>query len=297
MQPDTESLRCFEAVADRLSFRAAAVRVSLSPAALSERIRRLEADLGETLFLRSSRKVTLTPAGERLLPQVRVLLEAHARCLEVVRESPAPGPLELWLGCRIQLVHSWLLPALPHLERPQARRRINLRVGETKDLVNQVRQRQLDATIANSGFAEGPLESCDLHEEQFILVGAARLMAGHPLASPEDAAGHVLLDMTPDLPLSRYFLNAAGGSARWHFQRLQFLGTLAGVRIRALQGGGVAVLPTYFAAHGLASGRLVRLLPDLPLPSDRFHLVWRRDHPRAAELRGLAEELRRIPLH
>ena len=152
-------------------------------------------------------------------------------------------------------------------------------MGDTKDLVNQVRQRQLDATIASSGFAEGPLESSELHEEQFVLVGAAALMVAQPLATPDDAARHVLLDMTPDLALSRYFLNAAGGSARWHFQRLHFLGTLAAVRLRALQGGGVAVLPTYFVARDLEHGRLVRLLPDLPLPSDRFHLVWRRDHP------------------
>lgn len=296
MQPDTESLRCFEAVADLLSFRAASVRMNLSPAALSERVRRLEADLDEVLFHRSSRKVALTPAGLRLLPHARALLEAHARCLEVVKAKPAPGPVDFWLGCRIQLAHDWLLPALPRLQRTRPLRQINLTVGDSREMLNQVRKRELDATIVNAGFAEGPLESCALHEEHFVLVGATARMAEHPLAVPADAVHHVLLDMTPELPLSRYFLNAAGGSSRWHFQRLHFLGTLAGVRIRTLQGGGVAVLPSYFVAKPLAKGQLVSLLPDLTLPSDRFHLVWRRDHPRAEELRSLGEELRRIPL-
>ena len=296
MLPNTESLRCFEAVATLLSFRAAALRVALSPAALSERIRRLETDLGAVLFLRSSRRVALTAAGERLLPHVRALLEAHARCVDVARDCPARGPLELTIGCRIQLIQSWLVPALPRLGLAQPNRHLNFAVGEVREMANQVRRRELDAFIANSGFADGPLESCPLHEEHFVLAGARSLVERLPLRNPGDAMAHVLVDMTASLPLSRYFLNAAGGSSRWHFQRIHLLGTLAGVRLRVLQGGGVAVLPSYFVAQDLEKGRLVRLLREVPLQNDWFHLVWRRDHPRAADLRSLGEELGRIPL-
>ena len=82
---DLESLRCFEAAAVRLSFRAAANQVGLSPAAFSERIRRLEDELGVSLFARTTRRVKLTPAGERLLPQARKALTETQRCSDMLR--------------------------------------------------------------------------------------------------------------------------------------------------------------------------------------------------------------------
>ena len=71
---DLDSLRCFEAVATTLRFRAAAARVHLSPGALSDRIRRLEEGLGTRILARTTRSVSLTEAGERLLPLARSVL-------------------------------------------------------------------------------------------------------------------------------------------------------------------------------------------------------------------------------
>src|SRR5260370_6976490 len=68
MLPDLESLRCFEAAARRLGFAAAAREVRLSPPAFSERIRRLEEQLGTALFPRRAPPVTLTPARAPLFP-------------------------------------------------------------------------------------------------------------------------------------------------------------------------------------------------------------------------------------
>ena len=81
-----------------LSFRAGASRVGLSPPALSDRIRRLEEGLGERLFDRSKRQVTLTAAGLRLLPHARDLLAANARCSAVARGADTESPFELLTG-------------------------------------------------------------------------------------------------------------------------------------------------------------------------------------------------------
>ena len=75
MWPQLESIHCFDVGARLLNFRAAAKQVFLSPAAFSDRIRRLEEQLGAPLFVRSTRKVVLTETGERLLPQARRMLE------------------------------------------------------------------------------------------------------------------------------------------------------------------------------------------------------------------------------
>ena len=63
--PPLPALRAFEAAARRLSFKAAAEELAVTPTAISYQIRRLEADLGAALFERRIRQVSLTVAGER----------------------------------------------------------------------------------------------------------------------------------------------------------------------------------------------------------------------------------------
>lgn len=75
-------LRAFVAVAGELHFTRAAARLHLAQQALSRDIRRLERELGAAVFLRSTRHVTLTEAGERLLPYARRVLAAHDELTE-----------------------------------------------------------------------------------------------------------------------------------------------------------------------------------------------------------------------
>ncbi len=295
MLPDLESLRCFEAAATLLNFRAAAQRVALSPAAFSDRIRRLEEQAGCTLFTRTTRAVALTEDGLRLLPQARMLLDGAAHLFATARDGSAL-PVELTLGTRYELGLSWLVPALPRLERAQPDRTLHLRFGEGPDLLARLRHGELDGAITSARLAEGAFDYATLHPETYAFVGSARLLETAPVRSPQDAQGHTLLDLDPGLPLFRYLRDATEKTADWRFRRVECLGTIAAVRQRLLQGRGVAVLPAYFIRADLEAGRLQRLLPRLPLRNDAFRMLWRRNHPRAAALRKLAEELQALPL-
>src|SRR3954469_8419447 len=89
---DFDSLRCFDAAATTLNFRAAAGRVHLSPAAFSDRMQRLEESLGATLFERTTRQVNLSDAGRRLLPLARELLAGAERLATAGRSGSAAAP-------------------------------------------------------------------------------------------------------------------------------------------------------------------------------------------------------------
>ena len=82
-------LEAFYWIAKLGSFSAAAARLHATPAAISERIRTLEEDLGVRVFERDSRKVSLTPQGQRLLPYAEQML--HVLGAEPLLQNSAPG--------------------------------------------------------------------------------------------------------------------------------------------------------------------------------------------------------------
>src|ERR1700744_2957266 len=73
---ELKQLRYFVTVAEELHFSRAAARLHLAQSALSSQIRRLEAEVGGPLLIRSTRQVRLTPAGEGLLHEGRAILAA-----------------------------------------------------------------------------------------------------------------------------------------------------------------------------------------------------------------------------
>jgi LysR family transcriptional regulator, glycine cleavage system transcriptional activator len=295
MLPDLESLRCFVQAATHASFRAAARSVALSPAAFGDRIARLEEQLGARLFERTTRRVTLTPPGERLLVQARRCLEEAERC-RAVAMSPGQVPFDVVIGTRFELGMSWLVPALAALERARPTRRLHLYFGDSADLLPRVLEGRIDCMVTSARLTTPGVDVVRLHEEEYAFVGARSLLAKHPLARSDDAKHHVLLDVAADLPLFRYLLDTRPPRESWAFERVQYLGGIGPIRARALEGAGVAVLPLYYVEEDIRRGRLRRLLGGTKLPSDWFRLVWRKGAPRGEELRSLGAELSRLPL-
>ena len=294
MTLDLESLRCFDAAATHLSFRIGARAVALSPAAFGDRIKRLEDQLAAPLFVRTTRRVALTPAGHRLRAQARRVLEEAERCREVVHAAAAPIPYELTIGTRFELGLSWLTPGLGALRAARPERTLHLVFGDSADLLTRARNATLDAVVTSARLTAGGFVHEILHDEAYAFVGSARLLARQPLTRPAHAAHHTLLDLAPELPLFRYLAEPARAS--WSFARVEYLGTIGAIRLRVRAGAGVAVLPRYFIDGELRRRRLTRVLPRVPLQRDAFRLVWRAGHPREPDLRVLAHELARRPL-
>ena len=148
MLPDLTNLQCFDAAATHLNFRAAANTVGLSPAAFSERIRRLEDTVGAVLFTRTTRRVRLTPEGERLLPQARATLVEARLCVDSLR-SQGPAPFELTIGTRYELGMSWVLPSITALEKARPEQQLHLWFSQGPTMMEALLRGQIDAVIGS----------------------------------------------------------------------------------------------------------------------------------------------------
>lgn len=290
-----DSLRCFVAAARLKNFSRAAKVNALTPAAFGQRIKQLEEQLGRPLFIRTTRSVQLTQSGVALLPWAQSTLDAALECVRAVAGEDRVPPMEVTIGTRHELGMSWVLPQLDALTKVHSSLRVHLYFGSGPDLLLRTRALDIDCAITSSRFHDAHLDAVRLHREDYVLVASARLLERLPCNKPDQAQQHVLLDISEDLPLFRYYKDApAGGDIR--FNRVDYLGTIGAIRVRALRGAGVAALPEYLVRGDLASGRLERLFPKVELLHDYFRLVFRANDPRRKLFENIAAQLLTAPL-
>lgn len=292
--PDLFSLYCYLALSETLNFKAAATSLSLSPAALSDRIKRLEEDLGGALFERTTRRVNLTPLGERLLLQTRQLIQEAWRWSEELEMGELKRPYSLKIGTRFELGMSWIVPSIDQLKQERPERSLELTWGTDQDLIAQLMRGEIDVVISSVRLNHPELVTAPLHREDYFLVTSLEEVDIN--LKPDQVQGLALIDTEAELPLFRYFLDALPSGQGWPFSGVEVMGTIAAVRARVLSGAGVAVLPAYFVQGDLEAGRMRRLRPEIQLHHDFFRLIWRRDQPRERSIRLLCETLRSLPL-
>lgn len=297
MLPAIDSLRCFAAAAKLLHFRAAARSVALTPAAFGQRIKQLEEQLGVPLFHRTTRSVQLTEAGLALLPVAEKTLLAAAECVRVAAAGDrALSPVDVVLGTRHELGLSWILPELDPLAKAHPWLRLHLYFGSGSDLLLRVRTMEIDCAVTSTPLSDAKLDAIPLHREDYVFVGARKLLEAVPFTRADHAQKHTLIDVDASLPLFRYFRDAPGGGNRLRFASVLRLGTIEAIRVRAVAGAGVAVLPEYLVRDDLAKKRLVRVLSKIALLPDWFRLVFRADDARRSIYDRIAEHLIGVPL-
>jgi LysR family transcriptional regulator, glycine cleavage system transcriptional activator len=295
MLPSVESLRCFCAAAKFLNFRAASRSVALTPAAFGQRIRMLEDELGEMLFVRTTRSVRLSVAGLALLPTAQRAIVAVEECARVVKAKDDLPPMSLALGTRHELGLSWILPQVDALQAAHPFLELNLYFGSGSDVVTRVRSGEIDCAVTSTPLADPKLDALRLHREDYVFVGAPALLKKAPLRVPEDAARHTLIDTDDGLALFRYWREAPKGQPLT-FARLARFGTIEAIRRRVVLGAGVGVLPRYLVEPDLAERRLRVLLPNVEPLHDWFRLVFRADDARRSVYGLLARSMSAVPL-
>jgi DNA-binding transcriptional LysR family regulator len=149
---DIDLLRSFAAVADTGSFTAAAELVARTQSAVSVQVKRLEEIVGRRVFERTSRSLALTPAGETLLGYARRILELNDESVRRIAEPPVSG--EIRLGITEYFVPNELPAILARFAAAYPGVHLEVRMGLSRDLREQLAQKKLDAVIVRLGPSE-----------------------------------------------------------------------------------------------------------------------------------------------
>ena len=266
--PSLSGLRAFEAVARHLSFKLAAAELAVTPTAISHRIRRLEEELVCELFHRQTRSISLSAAGQVLLPDVRDAfqrLEAAAAKLRDVE-----GPDNLTISSSASFVGKWLVPRLGDFQRLHPD--IDIRISTSMAFSN-FRDDGVDLGIRyGRGSWPGLRADLLLHEDHIPVAAPALVRGEHPLISPADLTQYTLLHLSAYPDDWQSWLIMAG------FPDLKPVGNLTfddpnTMLQAAINGLGIALSMRAIAAADIAAGHVVTPF-KLSLPKETaYYLV------------------------
>jgi DNA-binding transcriptional LysR family regulator len=270
-----DDLRALVAVARERSFTKAAAKLGVSQSALSQTIRQLETRLGVRLLTRTTRSVSPTQAGERLLRTAGPRFEeidAELAALCELREKPA-GTIRI--TATEHAAEAILLPKLAKLlrEYPDIKVEISIDYGLT-DIVAQ----RFDAGVrSGEQVAKDMIAVRIAPDMRMAVVGAPSYFRKRPEPKkPQDLVGHNCINLR---------LPSHGGLYAWEFEKgarelkarvegqLVFNGT-AQIVNAALAGPGLGYVPEGMVEPYLAKGRLKRVLEDWCQPYPGYHLYY-----------------------
>lgn len=287
---DPLALNTFVAVAHRGSVSAAAEDLHTVQSNVTARIKQLEADLGVALFVRHSRGVRPTPAGERLLGYAQRFQALEEETRAALRDDGAlHGPLRL--GTMETTAAVRLPPLLRRFHDAHPQVPLEVRTGTSAELLLQVQRHQLDAAFVAGPLDHPALDARPVFREELVLVQTA----DSPGIDALLARGRLTVIVFRAGCTYRQRLEAAFAARGWGpLQRLEF-GTLDGMLGCVAAGVGVTGLPrSVVEAHRGADGLRVEPFGPASLAVDTL-LVRRRDGLRGAALTAFERLLDAAP--
>jgi LysR family glycine cleavage system transcriptional activator len=285
------ALRAFEASARHLSFVRAAEELSVTPAAVSHQVKKLEEYLGLPLFHRQPRGLLLTKTGQILLPELGEVFLRLDKAMERVIDSDSRGILTLSVAPTFAVM--WLITRLQKFY--ELHPDIDVRISTSLGLVDFQRD-DFDAAIRLGSGQWFGLETIKLFDESVTPMCSPRFLEGpDALKSPDDLRKHVLIhnhsmDYDPDAPTWLTWLEAAGASGVDASRGAHFSLPDHGLQA-SIDGAGVVLGWRSLAAKDVAAGRVVEPF-DLTLPlGSSFYLVYPEASSRRPNIAALRDWL------
>lgn len=275
LRENMNDLIAFAAVARERSFTRAAGQLGISQSALSHTIRDLEARLGLRLLTRTTRSVSPTSAGERLLETLAPRLseiEAELLALSEMRDTPA-GTIRLTVPDFA--VETLLLPRLLPLIRDYPDVKLELVVDYT---LTDIAAEQFDGGVRyGDTVSEGMIAMRIGPDVRLLCVGTPAYFSTHGRPQvPQDLMAHNCINVR---------LPSHGGIYAWEFQKdgrelkvrtpgQLIFNSVAPMIAATLDGVGISLMPDFLVAEYLAAGRLETVLEDWSEPFKGLHLFY-----------------------
>ena len=283
-----QALAIFADIAASGSFTATASRLELSRPMVTRAVGELEHWLGARLLQRTTRRVTLTDAGEQCLRRAQQMLALRSDLEEEI--SPADGELrgQLRLTAAMSFGHAHLAAALADFLALHPRLKIDLDVGDRA--LNLVEAR-IDLALRIAAEPDPALIGRPLAAISSRLVAAPAYLAANGMPQqPEQLSEHRCLGHT-HFGRHEWMLSRAGDSRRIAVACRFTANEATVLRQAALAGGGIALLPTYLVAPALASGELLAVLPEWEPPPLTLYALYASRRHQSPALRQLLDYL------
>jgi len=182
-------LRYFLALAEELHFGRAAKRLAISQPPLSLNIQQLEASVGAQLFVRNSREVRLTAAGEALVPKARALLDQAVDVARHVRDVQQGLVGHLHIGFVGAMLYRGLPQMLREFQLAHPSLQVSLQELSSQDQLMALAQERLDVGFVHTTRVPPPLSRILVASQPFVCC----LHRSHPLVGRVGARGHMAL--------------------------------------------------------------------------------------------------------
>lgn len=254
------------------SFSAASRAMDLATSVLSSSVSQLEKELGVRLLNRTTRSLSLTEAGQLYHEKCVEMLAAAEMAEEIVAGGVGEIAGRLRISAASDTAQKIVLPALAPLAREHPKLLLDILVD---DRVVDMTTQAIDLSIRSGWLRDSSLVArklADLHE---VLVASPDYLQrfGTP-DSPDSLRQHRIVGFNRFAePTTLVFKNAADESARVMLTPGAMTDNVSMMRDFAVQGFGVARMPSYMVQRELSNGELVLLLPNWALPGAGIYAV------------------------
>ena len=282
---ETDTLRLFVLAADKLNISAAGRELGLAPSVASAWMSKLEKSVGADLLHRSTRKVALSTEGLEFLPYARDIIAREDAARAALGQGEARVSGTLRFTAPSTFAQLYIAPILPHFTKDHPDLRLDMRLSDKQfDLIDG----SFDLALRNAVLEDSSLRGRKLADDTRILCASPGYLSAHGRPqTPQDLKDHHMVafgDVRPQSLVADDGTRAAFDPTRGQCNLIVDDGHSH--KVATLAGAGIAQHSLWSVYEELASGDLVRVLPDYrSLTHTALWLIYPRTNVLSAKVR------------
>ncbi|MGF6771755.1 DNA-binding transcriptional LysR family regulator [Paraburkholderia sp. GAS199] len=286
-----EYLLNYIAVVETGSFTRAAERRGVGKTTVSDSIQRLELQLGASLIVRTTRRISVTEAGAAFFETCREIVRLADEALAAVSPSTEDLSGTLRVASSVEYSAIVLAPVLARMREAHPKLRIEMvSADRTIDLIAQ----GVDLAVRLGELTDSSHRAVPIGNYSKWLVASPGFVARNAMpAEIADSTGLAFIGLSVLSHPTRFTMQRSdGASSELNFSAVVLADTVYACRAAAAEGAGIALLPDFSVQADLAAGRLVRLYDDWSTASTAIHALLPPGKHTAPKVRALIEMLK-----